>query len=265
MVAALRSELTRMGRKGVLGGWLGMTALLAALINSALFSIVADSEGTPENGPGVAFPSLAELAGSDGLVAGMSAGASMFGVVALAFWAVVAATDWSTGLVRLLVSAQPSRWRLLAGKVGALTLWTAGATTVALVVTLVVAPVAAESAGIATDAWRDAGVGTIAGAWLDLFTALVVWGAIGLVVATLTRSSAVAIACGVGYLLVVEAVVEAAAEGLADWLPGNVLEALAQGGTDAVPYGAALALGAAYLAGGLVLAAVVTARRDVTD
>lgn len=265
MLAALRSELVRTRRPGVVLGWLGLTLLFAVLINSVLFSIVADSAGTPQDGPGVAFPSLAELRSADGLVAGMASGASFFGIVALAFWAIVAATDYTTGLIRLLVTAQPSRWRLLAGKVGALVLWTAAATTVALVACVVVAPIGAGSAGIDTGAWDDAAASTLVRAWLDLFGALVVWGTIGLVLATVLRSSSIAIGAGVGYVLVVEPVVEAAAQGVGDWLPGNTLTALAQGGTDAVSYGAALALGAAYVLGGLGLALAAVTRRDVTD
>ena len=265
MLGVLRSELIRTRRPGVVLGWLGLTLLFAALINSVLFSIVADGGGTPQSGPGVAFPSVAELESADGLVAGMASGASFFGIVTLAFWAIVAATDYTTGLIRLLASAPAGRWRLLAGKVGALVLWTAAATSVALVVSVIVAPLGASSAGIDAGAWQDAAASTLARAWLDLFGALVAWGSIGLVLATVLRSSSIAIGGGVGYLLVVEPVIEAAAPGLADWLPGNVLTALAQGGTGAVPYGAALALGALYVLGGIGLALGAVIRRDVTD
>ena len=50
---------------------------------------------------------------------------------AFAIWAVVTASDYGSGLIRLLVAAEPRRWRLLAGKVVALVILTAAATTVA--------------------------------------------------------------------------------------------------------------------------------------
>ena len=265
MIRVLRSELVRLRRRGLLLGWMGLTAMFAVLINIVMFRIVADGDGTPGAGPGVSFPALAELTSSEGLAAGMASAASFFGVVTLSFWAIAAATDHGTGLIRLLAAAQPSRPTLLAGKVAALALLTAAATTLALVVTVVVAPIGADAAGVSTDAWGSGAAGTLARAWIDLYAALLVWGAIGLTLATLTRSSSAAIACGVGYVLVVEAVVEAAADGIGSWLPGNTLTALAQGGTDAVSYGAALALGAAYLLAGLGLAAAVGARRDIVD
>jgi ABC-2 type transport system permease protein len=265
MIGALRSELVRLRRKGMLTAWLGLTGLFAVLVGTVLFQVVADSTGAPAEGPGVSFPSLAELTSPDGLTAGAASGASFFGVVTLSFWAIAAATDYSSGLIRLLASAQPSRWRLLAGKVGALAAWTAVATTVALLATTAVAPAAARSAGIDTSAWRDGAAGTLASAWLDLYAALLVWGVVGLVLAVLARSSAVAIASGVAYVLVVESVVRSAAERVGDWLPGATLTALAGHGTDAVPYGTALALGAAYAAAGLAAAALVLSRRDITD
>lgn len=265
MIRVVRSELVRLRRKGLLAGWLGLTAMFALLINVVMFQVVADATGDPANGPGAAFPSLAELISADGLVAGMGAAASFFGVVTLAFWAITAAGDYGTGLIRLLASAQPSRWRLLLGKVVALTSWTAAATTLALVITVVVAPIGAGAADVSTDAWSSGAAGTLARAWLDLFGALLVWGTIGLVLATVTKSAAVAISVGVGYVLVVEAVVEAAIKSLGDWLPGNTLTALAQGGTSTVSYGAALALGVAYALAGLAIAITVIRRRDITD
>lgn len=57
----------------------------------------------------------------------------------------------------------------------------------------------------------------------------------------------------------------AAAEDLGDWLPGTTLSALAEGGTAALSYGAALALGAAYTLIGVIVALVVFTRRDITD
>jgi hypothetical protein len=46
---------------------------------------------------------------------------------------------------------------------------------------------------------------------------------------------------------------------------GTTLGAIAKGGTAAVPYSGAIALGTAYVIVGLVLAGLVFTRRDVTD
>jgi ABC-type transport system involved in multi-copper enzyme maturation permease subunit len=259
------SELLRSRRRAVLLGWLGLSAVLAALVNTVMFQAAVDAQGQPTAGPGVAFPSVQVLETVQGLTAGVAAASSMLGVVTLAFWALLTATDYSTGFVRLLVAAQPRRWPLLVGKAVALALWTAGAALVALLVNVGVAPVAASSAGLDTAAWEAVAAGDLAAAWARLFSALLVWGLLGLALATVTRSAAVAISLGVGWVLLLEGVLASVLGSVADVLPGSVLTALATGGTDAVSQGQALALGGTYTVLALVTALVVLQRRDVTD
>jgi ABC-2 type transport system permease protein len=265
MLAEVRSELVRTRRRGVLLGWVGLVAVFAALVDTVMFQVAADGGSTPTGGPGVRFPTAAELAGPHGLVAGLGAGSSLFGVVTLSCWAILTATDYSTGLVRLLVSAQPRRWRLLAGKLAALSAWTVGVSLVALVVDLLAAPAAARAAGFDTAGWGTDSLPTVLSAWVDLLAALLVWGVLGLLLATLTRSAAVAISAGVGYVLLVESVIGAIAGNVADRLPGSTLTALASGGTDVLSYGGAMALGAAYGLLAVGLSMLVVRRRDITD
>ncbi|MFF4648383.1 hypothetical protein [Streptomyces sp. NPDC001380] len=265
MINAVRSELLRTRRKGIVLGWSGLTVLFTVMINMVMAQVVGSSSTGPTAGPGVSFPTLDQWQAADGITAGLSSAAGMYGVVALSFWAIVTAGDYSSGLIRLTASAQPDRVRLLLGKAGALALWTAAVTTVALVADLVIAPVAAQSADIDASAWGRNIVPTLAGAWFNLFATLLVWGVIGLALALVTRSAAVSISVGVGYVLVVEAVVTAALDAIADWTPGATLGALARGGTGDIPYGTALALGALYTLLGLGVALTVFRRRDITD
>jgi ABC-type transport system involved in multi-copper enzyme maturation permease subunit len=261
----LRSELTRLNRRGIWFGWMGLTALFAVLINSVIYSIAADGSAPPGGGPGVAFPSVETLESSAGIVAGVSSAASMFGVVALSFWAIATASDYSTGLIRLLAAAQPRRWRLLVGKVAALSIWTATATTVALAVSVAAAVPAARAAGISTESWMDDVAGEIANAWLNSFSASLVWGIIGLVLALLTRSSAIAISIGVGWVLLLESIITTASSDVGQWLPGTTLTALAQGGTDDLSFEGALLLGGIYAVVGLIVGLVIFVRRPITE
>jgi len=141
-----------------------------------MVTFVSGGGSLPPGAPGVVFPSLAELEGPAGLTAGLAAAANMFGVVTLSCWAVATATDYGTGLIRLLVAAEPRRWPLLAGKVGALLLVTAAATTVAALVNVLAVLPAAQAAGISTAAWGTDPIGVVASAWTSLFLALCVWG-----------------------------------------------------------------------------------------
>lgn len=167
-------------------------------------------------------------------------------------------------LLRLLVQAEPRRTRLLVGKVGALTAWTLLAAALATAVSVSASPLLARASDVATDAWSDPVAGTLQ-AFVDLLASLLVWGVMGLVLAVLTRSAAVAVSAGVAYVLVVETLVGLVAEDTAQWLPGATLRSLAAGGDTLLDYPSALALGATYAAVRLAVAAVVLVKRDVSD
>ena len=265
MIAVVRSELTRLRQPRLLVTWFGLMALFAMMINTIMVTFVTGGASLPPGAPGVAFPTLAEMESPSGVMAGLGAAASMFGVVTLSLWAVATASDYSSGLIRLLVAAEPRRWRLLAGKVGALLIVTAAATTVAAIVNVLAVMPAAGAAGISTAAWGTDLIAVIASAWVNLYLSLCVWGVLGLVIAVLTRSAAVAISIGVGYVLVVESLVKLLKDVPSDWLLGTTLGAVASGGTEAVAYGTALALALGYVTLGLVIAGAVFTRRDVTD
>lgn len=265
MIAVVRSELVRLRRPGVVLGWAGLTALFASLINIVMFQVVEQGTVSAQDGPGVSFPGPDELLSSSGIVSGLSAASSFFGVVALSFWALATASDYSSGLVRILVAAEPRRWRLVVGKWFALGVATAGATVVALLVNLLVAPVAASAGGFEPTAWGRDLVPTLMSATVNLYLSLLVWGTIGLGLALITRSSGVAIGIGVGYVLLLEAVITAAAADLAPWLPGATISALANGGTARLGYQGALGLGLAYVAVAALASLAVFRRRDITD
>jgi ABC-2 type transport system permease protein len=265
MLAAVRSELTRLRQPRLLVVWFGLMTLFALMINTIMVTFVSGGGNLPPGAPGVAFPTLAEIESPSGLMAGLAAASSMFGMVTLSVWAVVTAGDYGSGLIRLLVAAEPRRWRLLAGKVVALVILTAAATTVAAIVNVFAVLPAAGVAGISTSAWGTDLAAVVVGAWVNLFLALCAWGALGLVIATLARSAAVAIAIGIGYVLVVESMVKMLKDVPSDWLLGTTLNAVAGGGTATTAYGTALALALAYVTLGLVIAGAVFIRRDVTD
>ena len=268
MLRATRSELTRLNHRSFRLGWLGLTTLLTAMFTTVVFTAASGGTPVPTSAPGGSFPSLAELIGPNGQVAGLGAAATILGVVTLAYWAISTASDYTTGLIRLLVQAEPHRLRLLGGKVLSLTAWTAVAATVATVVSVALSPLIAHATDLSTSGWNTHPgdvITMIASTWLNTFLALIVWGVVGLVIALLTRSSAVAISVGVGYVLVIEGAVRLVAANLADKLPGATLTALASGGTDNLSYGTAIGLGLTYATIGIGAAALTLVRRDVTE
>ncbi len=257
---ATRSEARRLNRRSFAGVGLGLLVFFA-LMTAAITFIAGD-----QMGPGGSFGSGVDLASPEGLVAGLITGANMFGIITLSLWAAATASDYSTGWMRVLVQAEPRRWRLYGGKLAALAAYTLVGMAAAAVVSVAAAPALAGAAGISTTAWSSGVVDTVLSTWANVVLSVLAWGVIGLAVATLTRSATAAIAGGIGYLMVVEGLLGMVFDsGVTTYLPGSSLGAVAAGGTASLAYGNALLLGLAYAVVAILIAGLVFARRDITS
>ena len=263
MIGAVRSEALRL-RRVSFGLGLGLMVLFAAVGTVVGFTTATDAAvDGPQPGGGAV--TTADLAAADGFAAGLHVVSSLVGIVALSFWAVAAAGDYRSGLIRLLVQAVPRRWPLVVGKAVALLGWTLLGTLAATVVASALGPVLADGAGVDTAAWSDGPVGSFLTSWVDLTVSTTVWGAIGLALATLTRSLAVAIGGGIAYLLVVENLILITADTDLPYLPGQALVAIAGGGTDDVSFATGLVLAAGLVSAAVAVSALQLVRRDIVE
>ena len=260
IVGIARSEAKRLRRWTFAGVGLGVIAFFAFLATFVTFMA-----GNAGSSVGAMAGLSGDLESSSGIVAGLTMAADLIGIVILALWAAAVSSDYSTGWVRLTVQAEPRRWRLVAGKLLTLTVFTLVATTLATVISVVVALPLANAADVSTAAWSAGIAGTIAGAWFNLTVAVLVWGTIGFAIAMVTRSAIVAIAGGIGYLMVFERLLGMVADDLSTYLPGSILDAVVAGGNATLAYGPALALAALFGVVAIGISTLVFGRRDVTS
>jgi ABC-2 type transport system permease protein len=261
MMRATHSELVRLKNPYFILGGIGLMAALSLMATTIMFVTAGEGGGM---GPGNQVVTVAMLEASDGMFVGLRNAFTMLGIVALAIWAIAVTSDYANGLIRLLVQAEPSRLRLLGGKVVALAVFTCVATLVATIVVLAVSPAIAGMAGISTSAWDDDLLRTAVAGYVDLTLAALLWGVAGLFVGMMTRSTGVAIAIGIGYLMVFEGLMGLLLESASKWLPGSSFSAIAAGGTPDMSYGTALLVAAAYAGAAIVAAALVFRHRDIT-
>jgi hypothetical protein len=261
MIRAIRSELTRLRNPYTLLGGVGLMTVLGGLATIIIF-VTADDAPVRAAQQSV---TVAALESSDGMFIGLQNAADLLGIVALAIWAIAVTTDYSSGLIRLLVQAEPNRLRLLGGKIVSLTALTCVATLVTTLVVLVISPAIASISGVSTDAWGEGLAQTIAWGYLDLTISALLWGVVGLFLGVLTRSTGIAVAAGIGYLLVFENLLGLILDTATKWLPGSSFSAVAAGGTADMTYTSALLLAGAYAAVAIAAAATVFYRRDITD
>jgi len=259
MIRAFRSEWLKIRRPAMILGGAG------AMVGFAVLAIVLtlNQLGGAGGGPGGEL-TAAQVAASDGFAALMGVSATFIGVIALAVCAVAVGMEYANGTLRNLLVRQPGRPRLLTGTLLALGSFLALAVALSYGAALATALLLVPGHGISTAAWfSGAGIQSLLAAAGNLLLATLAWGAIGAVLAIVLRSTAVAIAGGLAYALVVENLLTATWSGGAQWLPGQLIDAIARGGTAAVSYGSALGLVGLYLLVAGVIVGAFFQRRDV--
>ena len=230
-----------------------------------LFSVFATAltiERTKKSfppGTGARFHvTIAELSRPDGFVHGVLTASNLIGIAALCLFAAAVAGEYSQGTLRNLLVRQPRRAQLFSGKFFALSVFFAIAILLAVLDAAGVAFALGPGKGIDTSAWTSGtGLGDLWHTILHIYLASIDSGVLGTALAVVLRSPALTVAVGVAYVLPVEAIIVRLWDSGDRWLPGQLLSALAHGGTGSASYPHALVTLAAYTtivaAGTLVL------------
>jgi ABC-2 type transport system permease protein len=261
-----RGEWVRLRRPALLGGTYGAISGVTVIVTIVLFAAAASPASGTGNGPRAATQTLASLATAGGMVRGLATSATLFGVLALAVTAAQVAGDYPAGTLRNLLARQPRRLVLLAGKAAALAAFLAGAITCATLAAVAAAFAMAPARSLDTSAWTSAsGLASLGSTYGNVLLSVLGYGALGFGLAVALRSPAWSIAAGIAWLLPVETILAATVQHSARFLPGQLLAAIASGGTSTVGYARALELGLPYASAALAIAAVLFSRRDVTS
>jgi ABC-type transport system involved in multi-copper enzyme maturation permease subunit len=263
MLGAFSSEWVKLRRRSMLAWGLGGGLLFTVL--ATVFTIERATRFlTPglHHGPRVTF---AELEQPNGLVHGIVDISNLVGIVALCLFAGAVATEYSQGTLRNLLVRQPRRAQLLSGKFLALAAFILIAVALSIVVASALAFALAPGKGIDTSAWTSStGISDFFAALFHVYLACVGYGLFGTALAVILRSPAVAIALGVAWVLPIEAIIVGAIWSGGDrWLPGQLLSALAHGGTSDASYSHALVVLLVYAALTAAGTLLLFARRDV--
>lgn len=263
MRRAFLSELVKLRRRGM--AYAAAIVAFAVALAVGLAVGTASESTTSRTGPFSGGQDVAAIVGADGFAETLANGASLVGVIALAIFAFAVAWEYSQGTLRNLLVRQPRRLRLMAGKLLALAAFSAVALAIAVAVALAVGLVTAQLRGLDVSAWfTGAGLRATLVASGELILAALGWGVFGALLGVVLRSPTSAIVAGVGWALPLESLLVAAWSTGESWLPGQLLRAIAEGGTSGVSLGRAALIFAAYATLGLAVASLTLTRRDVT-
>lgn len=260
MTRVLTSELLKLRRPSVLLGVGGVLPLLSVVATLAV--LLSAGAVPPTDGPGT---TLGELSQAGGLTTGFISTAVFLGLLVFALFATGFGTEHTSGTLRAMLTREPRRLRLLAGKWLALATFTAGTLLVALVASGLTALALAPSQGIDTSAWFSGdGLLLAAGDYRNAAISALLYGTLGATVATVLRSGTIALGIGLAWLGPVEHLIADGWEAGSRWFPGLLFEAASQGGTSATSFSRALLLGGLLVAVAVVVASTTFVRRDVT-
>jgi ABC-2 type transport system permease protein len=240
MLGAFSSEFVKLRRRSMLLWGLGGGLLFTVL--ATVFTIERATKALARDFHGHGFRvTIGELSRPDGLVHGVVDVSNLIGIVALCLFAGAVATEYSQGTLRNLLVRQPRRARLLSGKFLALAVFIGLAVVLAIAVATGLAFALAPGKGIHTSAWTSStGLNDLFQSILHVYLACIGYGVLGTALAIVLRSPAIAIALGVAYVLPGEAIINALWDNGDRWLPGQLLSALAHGGTSSASYAHAL-------------------------
>jgi ABC-type transport system involved in multi-copper enzyme maturation permease subunit len=267
LVRAGEAEWLKLQRPRVLasalGALLGFTVLVTAL-TFATAKAAAQQARTASGGSNQGANTLEELATRHGLTMGFTNASRLIGMVVLVFFLTAVTSEYAFGTLRVLLLRQPRRGVILAAKLVARINATALALLLALGLSMVTAVVVSQARDLPTSTWFTGDGLLSAGAdWLNAVLAAICFGAIGVALGVVVRSTAVAVGIALGWFVMLENIADNVWSGAADWLPGLLASGLSAGGTAEVSYLHSLLGAGAFAVLALSIASVVFVRRDV--
>ncbi len=237
---------------------------MAVFTTLATFLTFSNAGGGTSGGPrGFASLSAVGLAEPSGLVVGVGAATVFIGMIAVVVVVWKVAGEFGNGTIRNLLVRQPSRAKLLGGKL--LALWTllAVAAVISVAVSAASALLFAPIYGVATSAWlTTSGMAAVGSTTINLLIAVAGYAAIGALLGIIVKSAAPAIGIALAWLLPVESLLARFTDA-SEWLPGQAFSDLAAGGVQ-MGFGFALAVTLGYVAFGVLGAVALFKWMDVT-
>ena len=264
MTRSIRSELLKLRRPSVLFGGGGAMLAFALLATVLAFLTAKTGPVRPTNGNDIVI-TLSQLSSAGGLTRGFSIAAGFIGLLVFVVFLTSVTSEYSQGTLRVLLTRQPRRGRLLAGKLVTLVACTAAALLVAEVVSSAMAVVMAAVRDVPTSQWfTAAGLREAGGNYANALLNATFFGMLGAGVGVVLRSTVLALGVGLAWLMPIEHIVQNAWAGAARWFPGLLLESVARGGTALTSYSRSLLMAGAFATAALLTGAVTFVRRDVS-
>ena len=119
---------------------------------------------------------------------------------------------------------------------------------------------------VSTAQWfTEEGLRFIGQSLINVFLATLMFGIIGMVLGILLRSPITSISIAVVWILIIESLLTALRPSVEKWLPGALLSAVGQGGTNTLLYQRSLIASCIFVLAISTFASILFVKRDVTQ
>jgi ABC-2 type transport system permease protein len=266
MIRSFKAELLKLRRPAALYGATGAMLGFALLATVLTFATATSATTAASPVGGVALGSTLGQLGQPGvLTRGFTIAAGFIGLLVFVLFTTNMTSEYGLGTIRVLLTRQPRRARLLAGKLLALLAFVAALLLAAELLSAAAAIAPAHYRDVSTADWFTTdGMRHLAGDYANAVLTATVFGTVGISLGVFCRSTPIALGIGLAWLGPLEHIIQLNWSGAARWFPGLVFDAVASGGTTITTYQRAIVTALAYTALALTAAAVSFIRRDVS-
>lgn len=263
MFKVMWAELVKLRRPSLSLSTLAAVTFITGLITSLLFLLVDSPTGNAREGARI---SREVLQLPSGLSLSFSNAAGLLGIVALCVFAAQTAQEYTYGTLRNLLVRQPSRMKILLGKLGAMKLFAIVMVTLSAILGFTLSYILAGIKDVSTAAWGTSDAKTdVLRTFINVLISTIGYGIFGMILGLLFRSPISSISIGVIWNLIVEGLLSVFVKSLSKYFPGQLLTVVAEGGTKDISYKYALFTSYGILLTGLVTVAFLFKRRDVSN
>ena len=263
MIQVFFAEWRKLRRPTLLLGTFAAALFFNGLITSFIYLMIDSPDGNSDRGRTVGRDVLGLASGS---VNGFASIGGLLGIITLCVFAAQTSQEYTYGTLRNLLVRKPRRLVLLTGKYGAMKTFALLLTLVNAVVSIAISYYLSDRAKVSTELWFTSdGFSAIAHTLVNVYISIVFYAIIGIALGILLRSPISAISIALVWILILENLIGAVKPVTLDWMPGNQLATIAQGGTPLLSYSHALTLGIFYVSVALVVSSTIFVKRDVAN
>jgi len=263
MLNVVRAEMTKLRRPSLSISKIVAVAFVTGLVTSLLFLLVDSPEGNGERGVRIGRDVLSL---ASGVSLGFSNAAGLLGIVALCIFAAQTAQEYTYGTLRNLLVRQPSRMKILLGKLASMKLFAIAMVTLSALLAVSLSYLFAGVKDISTQAWGTSDArAELLRTFINVLIATIGYGIFGMILGLLFRSPISAISIGVIWNLIIEGLLSAFVTNIDRYFPGQLLSIVALGGNERISYQYALFTSFTFLLVGLTIVSFLFKKRDVAN